>query len=411
MNVYLFAIIAFLIGFYILDMVVEIWNSYRITTKIPEEFQDIYDQEKYSKSRKYLKETTLFGLVQGGVFLILTILFILIGGFNFLDLKIRALEYPDIFTGVIYIIILGFISQLISLPFSYFLTFKIESKYGFNKSTKKVFVMDFIKSNILATIIASIILLVVLGFFEYFPTNGWLIVWGALTLIQFILIYITPTLIMPIFNKFTPLEDSDLKKEVENFAKKHQFNIKGIYTMDGSKRSTKANAFFTGFGKQKRIVLFDTLIDKNTIKELLAVLAHEIGHYKMRHIHQGMIMSILTTGLMLFLLSFFLDNKNISDAFKMDNVSIYTSIVFFGFLFRPLEGILSVFNNIVSRKNEFAADRFSKNTTNDPESLISGLKKLSVDSFANLTPAKIKVFMDYSHPPVTERIKALRKNK
>ena len=409
MNIYLLAIIIFLIGFYILDAVVEIWNSYRITTNIPEEFQDVYDQEKYTKSQEYLKETTRFGLFQGGGFLILTIIFILIGGFNFLDLKIRALSYPDIFTGVIYILILVFISQLISLPFSYFSTFKIESKYGFNKSTKKIFVMDFIKSSILGTVIASVILLVVLGFFEYYPNNGWLIVWAALTLIQFILIYIAPTLIMPIFNKFTPLEDGDLKNEVENFATKHQFNIEGIYTMDGSKRSTKANAFFTGFGKQKRIVLFDTLIDTNTSKELLAVLAHEIGHYKMKHIHQGVIMSILTTGLMLFLLSFFLDNKNIADAFKMDNVSIYTSIVFFGFLFRPLEEILSIFNNLISRKNEFAADTFSKETTNDPESLISGLKKLSVESLSNLTPIKFKVFMDYSHPPVIERIKALRK--
>lgn len=409
MNIYLLAIIVFLVGFYILDAVVEIWNSYRITTNIPEEFQDVYDQEKYTKSQEYLKETTRFGLFQGGGFLILTIIFILIGGFNFLDLKIRALSYPDIFTGVIYILILVFISQLISLPFSYFSTFKIESKYGFNKSTKKIFVMDFIKSSILGTVIASVILLVVLGFFEYYPNNGWLIVWAALTLIQFILIYIAPTLIMPIFNKFTPLEDGDLKNEVENFATKHQFNIEGIYTMDGSKRSTKANAFFTGFGKQKRIVLFDTLIDTNTSKELLAVLAHEIGHYKMKHIHQGVIMSILTTGLMLFLLSFFLDNKNIADAFKMDNVSIYTSIVFFGFLFRPLEEILSVFNNLISRKNEFAADTFSKETTNDPESLISGLKKLSVESLSNLTPIKFKVFMDYSHPPVIERIKALRK--
>ena len=408
MNIYLLVIIVFLVGFYILDAVVEIWNSYRITSNIPEEFQDVYDQEKYTKSQEYLKETTRFGLFQGGGFLILTIIFILIGGFNFLDLKIRALSYPDIFTGVIYILILVFISQLISLPFSYFSTFKIESKYGFNKSTKKIFVMDFIKSSILGTVIASVILLVVLGFFEYYPNNGWLIVWAALTLIQFILIYIAPTLIMPIFNKFTPLEDGDLKNEVENFATKHQFNIEGIYTMDGSKRSTKANAFFTGFGKQKRIVLFDTLIDTNTSKELLAVLAHEIGHYKMKHIHQGVIMSILTTGLMLFLLSFFLDNKNIADAFKMDNVSIYTSIVFFGFLFRPLEEILSVFNNLISRKNEFAADTFSKETTNDPESLVSGLKKLSVESLSNLTPIRFKVIMDYSHPPVIERIKALR---
>ena len=261
----------------------------------------------------------------------------------------------------------------------------------------------------MGTIIASVILLVVLGFFEYFPTNGWIIVWGALILIQFILVYIAPTLIMPIFNKFSPLEDGDLKKEVENFAEKHQFNIKGIYTMDGSKRSTKANAFFTGFGKQKRIVLFDTLIEKNTTKELLAILAHEIGHYKMKHIHQGLLMSIITTGLMLFLLSFFLNNKNIADAFKMENVSVYTSIVFFGFLFRPLEEILSILNNFISRKNEFAADIFSRNTTNDPESLISGLKKLSVESLSNLTPVKFKVFIDYSHPPVIERINELRK--
>tara|TARA_A100001037_G_scaffold80561_2_gene72626 strand:+ start:50224 stop:51453 length:1230 start_codon:yes stop_codon:yes gene_type:complete len=409
MNIYLIVILTFLVGFYILNLLVELWNSYQITTNIPDEFQDVYDQEKYAKSQEYLKETTIFGLLQGGVFLCLTILFILIGGFNYLDLKIRALSYPDIFTGIIYILLLGFISQIITLPFAYYSTFKIESKFGFNKSTKKVFFADILKSTVLGTIIASVILLVVLGFFEYFPTNGWIIVWGALILIQFILVYIAPTLIMPIFNKFSPLEDGDLKKEVENFAEKHQFNIKGIYTMDGSKRSTKANAFFTGFGKQKRIVLFDTLIEKNTTKELLAILAHEIGHYKMKHIHQGLLMSIITTGLMLFLLSFFLNNKNIADAFKMENVSVYTSIVFFGFLFRPLEEILSILNNFISRKNEFAADIFSRNTTNDPESLISGLKKLSVESLSNLTPVKFKVFIDYSHPPVIERINELRK--
>ncbi len=409
MNIYLIVILTFLVGFYILNLLVELWNSYQITTNIPDEFQDVYDQEKYAKSQEYLKETTIFGLLQGGVFLCLTILFILIGGFNYLDLKIRALSYPDIFTGIIYILLLGFISQIITLPFAYYSTFKIESKFGFNKSTKKVFFADILKSTVLGTIIASVILLVVLGFFEYFPTNGWIIVWAALILIQFILVYIAPTLIMPIFNKFSPLEDGDLKKEVENFAEKHQFNIKGIYTMDGSKRSTKANAFFTGFGKQKRIVLFDTLIEKNTTKELLAILAHEIGHYKMKHIHQGLLMSIITTGLMLFLLSFFLNNKNIADAFKMENVSVYTSIVFFGFLFRPLEEILSILNNFISRKNEFAADIFSRNTTNDPESLISGLKKLSVESLSNLTPVKFKVFIDYSHPPVIERINELRK--
>jgi STE24 endopeptidase len=221
--------------------------------------------------------------------------------------------------------------------------------------------------------------------------------------------FLVPVVIMPIFNKFTPIKDCELKTTLEEYAKKENFKLKGIFTMDGSKRSTKSNAFFTGFGKFRRIVLFDTLIEKHSIDELVSILAHEIGHYKKKHILVHLVISIITSGIMFFILSFFLNNPGLFTAFKMEHTSIYASLLFFGFLYAPIEMITSIFSNILSRKNEYQADEYSVKTYKKPYAMILALKKLSVDNLSNLTPHPFKVFLSYSHPPVLERIKLIRK--
>jgi STE24 endopeptidase len=227
-------------------------------------------------------------------------------------------------------------------------------------------------------------------------------------IIQLFLSFIAPVVIMPIFNKFYPLEESELKSTLEEYARAQRFKIKGVFKMDASKRSSKSNAFFTGFGKFRRIVLFDTLIAKHTVDELVSVLAHEMGHYKKKHIITSMIISILTTGLMFFILSLFLNNTGLFAAFKMENTSLYASLLFFGFLYAPIEMVLAIFGNMLSRRHEYAADAYAATTYRKPEAMIAALKKLSVDNLSNLTPHSLKVFLSYSHPPVLERIKALR---
>ncbi|RAP31697.1 peptidase M48 [Candidatus Marinamargulisbacteria bacterium SCGC AG-343-D04] len=408
MNTYFYIIIGILIFFYLFDTLIDILNVRHISTTIPNEFKNVFDTEKYKKSQEYLKANTSFKLLENTLSFGVIIAFITLGGFNGLDLFIREFNLTSIQTGIIYIFSLGLGMQIIGLPFSWVHTFVIEEKFGFNKSTQKTFFLDLLKGILLGGIIGSIILFLVLWFFESFPTTGWIIAWGAVTAIQLILMYIAPTFIMPLFNKFTPLEEGELKTAVENYAKEHKFGLKGLYTMDGSKRSTKSNAFFTGFGNNRRIVLFDTLIEKHTTDELLVILAHEMGHYKKHHIFQTLLLSIISSAAMFYILSFFLNNPDIAAAFKMQNISIYSSIVFFGFLFKPVEEALSIFGNILSRKNEFEADKYAKDTTNKEEALISGLKKLSADNLSNLTPHPLKVFITYSHPPLLDRIKALR---
>ena len=299
--------------------------------------------------------------------------------------------------------------QLINIPFSVFHTFVIEEKYGFNKTTVKTFILDIIKGIILGVVIGGIAFSAIVWFFIKARTMAWIYCWGALTLFGLFLRFIAPVVIMPIFNKFIPLEDGELKTTLKNYANEQNFKMKGVFKIDGSRRSTKSNAFFTGFGRFRRIALFDTLIEKHTTDELVSVLAHEIGHYKKKHIIKSMIMSIVTTGLMFYILSLFLNNEGLFNAFKMENISVYASLVFFGFLYTPINMIFSVIGSVISRRHEYEADRFALTTYKKPEASINALKKLSMDNLSNLTPHPLKVFLDYSHPPVLQRIKAIRR--
>lgn len=409
MNVYLLFILAILIGSYLLEVVVEILNIKYLKTDLPEEFVGYYDADNYKKSQQYLKDYTRFGIITDTFFTALTISFILFGGFNFVDAFARGFNLGSIPTGLIFAGILLFVSQIIHIPFSAYATFVIEEKYGFNRTTVKTFFADILKSWLLMAIIGGTVFSIVLWFFEKTGAWAWLYCWGVLIVIQIFLSYIAPVVIMPMFNKFYPLEAGELKSTIEEYARDQKFKIKGVFKMDASKRSTKSNAFFTGFGKFRRIVLFDTLIEKHTVDELVSVLAHEMGHYKKKHIIASLLISILTTGLMFFILSRFLNNPGLFAAFKMEQISIYASLLFFGFLYAPIETVLGIFGNMLSRRHEYAADSYAAATYGKPEALIVALKKLSVNNLSNLTPHPLKVFLSYSHPPILQRIQALRK--
>ena len=411
MNIYGAIILATLLASYLLDLITEIINLKALREELPEEFADVYDREKYRKSQAYTRERTRFGLLTSSFGLLVTLVFWFAGGFNYLDEIVRSWSLGPIWTGLLYIGILILARSAISLPFSIYSTFAIEERYGFNKTTPKTFILDLIKGTALGIVIGGAVLAGVLYFFEYAGPYAWLYCWIAVTLFSLVMQFIAPTWIMPLFNKFTPLEEGDLRSAIMDYARSVKYPLENLFVMDGSKRSAKSNAFFTGFGKHKRIALFDTLIENQTVSEIVAVLAHEIGHFKKKHILQSMVIGILHTGVMFYLLSIFLSHQGLFEAFYMENAAatpIYAGLIFFGMLFSPIEMILSVFMQIFSRKNEFEADRYAAETTGDPESMVSALKKLSAHNLSNLTPHPLYVFLNYSHPPVLERIRAIR---
>ena len=408
MNVYAIVILATLCLDFFLSLVSDILNLRHLSPELPGEFQDVFDGEKYQKSQKYTRVNTRFGWITSTFSLILTLLFWFLGGFNSLDTLIRSWQLHPIWNGLLFVGILTVARSLISLPFSIYGTFVIEERFGFNKTTPGTFILDLIKVFFLSILIGGPLFAGVLAFFQYAGSMAWIYCWIVTTVFTLFLQFIAPTWIMPLFNKFTPLEEGELKEKILNYAKKVNYSLSGLFIMDGSKRSAKSNAFFTGFGKNKRIALFDTLIEKHSVSELVAVLAHEIGHYKKKHIITGMLISIGHMGLMFFLISLFISKQGLFDAFFMENMSIYAGMLFFGMLFSPVEMILSIFMNLFSRHNEYQADQYAAETTEQPEAMISALKKLSAHNLSNLTPHPLYVFLNYSHPPVLKRIKTLR---
>ncbi|MFH1619945.1 MAG: M48 family metallopeptidase [bacterium] len=405
--VYLAIVLAVLAGDYLLEVAVEKLNLSRISTMLPEEFKGFYDPGRYEKSQEYIKDNTKFGLVTGTVLLVLTLAFILLGGFNLFDRFARSFGLGNLLTGLVFAFSLKFLSDIASIPFSAWHTFVIEEKYGFNRTTIRTFAADTLKSWFLALLIGGPVFMLVVWFFERTGPSAWLGCWLAVSAAQLLLIFAAPVLIMPFFNKFEPLTDGELRKTIESYASAQNFRMRGVYTMDGSRRSTKSNAFFTGFGKFRRIVLFDTLIARHGVDELVAILAHEMGHYKKRHVLKSIVISALSTGLMFYVLSLFIKNQGLSTAFGMENLSVYSSLILFAFLYSPVSTALGIAGNWLSRRHEYQADLYAVSTFGKPQALAVALKKLSVDNLSNLTPHPLKVFLEYSHPPVLERIKAL----
>ena len=409
MNVYLVIILIILIGEYFLDLIVENLNVRRASPVLPQEFAAYYDADKYKKSQDYLKENTRFKLIKSGFFTSVILAFILTGGFNFADRLARSFNLGPILTGLIFAGMLMLALRLLGTPFSVYRTFVIEEKYGFNRTNAKTFLLDILKSLILGAVIGGIVFSAVLWFFAGAGSRAWVYCWIGVTLFQFFLIFIAPVVILPLFNKFVPLEDGELKQAIERYAAGENFKVKGVFKIDASRRSTKSNAFFTGFGRYRRIALFDTLIARHSVDELVSVLAHEIGHYKKRHIVKNMAMSIISTGFMFFILSLFINNKGLFSAFKMEETSIYASIVFFGFLYVPISMGFSVLSNFLSRRYEYEADAYAISTYGKADAFVTALKKMSVDNLSNLTPHSLKVFLHYSHPPILKRIQAIYK--
>ena len=392
---------------FILNLAADRLNLKHLRSELPQAFEGVYDPQRYRKSQQYLRVNTQFGWITSTFNLCLILVFWFAGGFPFLDKWVRTFELGPVLSCLVYMGVLMLLKAALALPFSVYATFVIEERFGFNKTTLQTYVMDLLKGLILALLLGTPLLAAVLAFFEYAGPNAWWYCWIGVTLYMLVVQFIAPTWIMPLFNKFTPLEEGELKSAILSYANSIDFPLENVDQMDGSRRSTKSNAFFTGFGKHKRIVLFDTLMKQHSVNELVAVLAHEMGHYKKRHIRQSLILGILQTGLMLFLLSQFITYQGLFDAFYMPQQSIYAGMIFFAMLYAPIDFFIGILMQVLSRKNETVADQFAAETTKDPVAMVDALKKLSVHNLSNLTPHPFYVFLNYSHPPVLKRIQLL----
>ncbi|MFP4605293.1 MAG: M48 family metallopeptidase [Bacteroidales bacterium] len=402
-----YIIIAIIIADYLLDRYLEFLNSKYRNIPLPEELKGVYDEGRYRKSQNYEAENQRFAFYTSSFNLLLIILFLSFEGFAFVnDVAHSVTEHyllvPFVFFGILFLAL-----DIINLPFSLYATFVIEEKYGFNKTTPRTFFMDKIKGYILTAILGGGILLLIVWFYQQTGNKFWLYAWGIVIVFSLLLTMFYTYLILPLFNKLTPLEEGDLKSKIVNFSKKVGFRLKDIFVMDGSKRSTKANAFFSGLGKKKRIVLFDTLINELKNNEILAVLAHEIGHYKKKHTLVNFAISVIQTGLTLFILSLLIDNPLLSNALGISEPSFHISLIAFSLLYSPISTILGIGTNYISRKNEYTADEFAKQNGLG-NSLIEALKKLSSKNLSNLTPHPSYVFINYSHPALLQRIRYLQ---
>ena len=390
------------------------WLADRLNLKAmpespPAALQSFLNRRDYQRSKAYQRATTRFGWLSEGTLLAAVLVFWFAGGFPALDAWVRSLGRGPIVSGLVFIGTLAALRFLLALPFGIYRTFGIEERFGFNRTSRATFLADRIKGLILACLLGAPLLAGVLYFFQAAGPLAWLYSWVAVATTMMIMQYLAPTLILPLFNRFEPLDDAQLESAIRRYAEGIDFPLQNIFVMDGSKRSGKGNAFFTGFGRQKRIVLFDTLIRQHDREELVAILAHEMGHYKKHHVLMGMAAGILQTGLMFYLLSLCIGQPMLFEAFFMPQPSIYAGIVFFGLLFAPVELVSGVLGMMLSRRNEHSADRFAVETSGKGEALAAALKKLTVHNLANPAPHPFYVFLNYSHPPVLQRIRAIRR--
>jgi STE24 endopeptidase len=409
MNVYGIIILVTLLLDYVLHLVADIYNLRALRPDLPAASGSIYDAEAYRQSQAYTRMQTRFAWVSAMCMLVVTLLFWFLGGFNAMDQAIRSWGWGPLWTGLAYMGLLMLSRMLLSLPFRVYATFVIEERFGFNRTTAITFIQDMLKGLALAGLLGVPLLAGILAFLQYAGPYAWVYCWVATTLFLLGVQFIAPTWIMPLFNTFQPLDPGPLREALLAYARRINFPLQDVYVIDGSRRSSKSNAFFTGFGKHKRVALFDTLIAQLTHPELVAVLAHEIGHYKKKHILQGLLLSIVHMGVVFFLLSIFLQHQGLFEAFYMQQPSVYAGLIFFGLLYMPLELLLSIGRHIFSRHHEYAADRFAVETFGQPEAMAQALQKLSVQNLSNLTPHPFYVFLHYSHPPVLERIQAIRR--
>ena len=393
---------------FIADTFINYLNSKHFNDSIPKELDDVYNKEEYLKSQAYKKVNYKFSLLSSTFSIVTTLLFFLLDGFAYVDNLARFYSNNPILITLIFFGIILFASDILATPFSYYKTFVIEEKFGFNKTSKKIFIIDKIKGWLMMLVIGGLILALITWFYLITTSNFWLYTWALISFFALFMNLFYSKLIVPIFNKQTPLEEGELKIAIENFAKKIGFKLDNVFVIDGSKRSTKANAYFSGFGTQKRITLYDTLINDLEIDEIVAVLAHEVGHYKRKHIIYNLLLSITLTGFTLYILSLLIGNQLLSQALGVENASFHIGLIAFSILYSPISEITGLFMNSLSRKFEYQADNYAKENFNST-ALITSLKKLSKNSLSNLTPHPLYVKIHYSHPTLLQRILNLKK--
>lgn len=395
----------------VIDFLFEKYLDYLNTTtmseKLPYEVKGIYDEEKYRKQQAYQKENNRFGLISGTFSFLITLAMFVFFGFALVNGWAWDFTTNAIIAALIFFGILMFASDVLQTPFSVYDTFVIEEKYGFNKTTPKTFILDKIKGWLVGALIGGGLLALIIFIYQKTQNMFWIYAWLVVTAFTIFMAMFYSNLIVPLFNKQTPLEEGELRDAIQKFSEKVGFKLDNIFVINGSKRSTKANAYFTGLGAKKRIVLYDTLINDLETEELVAVLAHEIGHYKKKHVIQGLLISIIQTGIVLFIFSLLIDSPALSRALGVDEPNFHIGLVAFGILYSPVSFALGIFMNMLSRKNEYQADEFAA-VNYKPEALASALKKLSITNLSNLTPHKTYVFFNYSHPTLLQRLAFLK---
>ena len=403
---WLYIIISLVVFNYIFSTVLNFINNKYWKDEIPPIMQDYYKKDNYIKAKKYAKEKGQINLISSTLSTLITLLFLILKGYGYLNLLISNYYEIPFLQSSMFFLSLFVLSDLISIPFSCYNTFVIEEKYGFNKMTVKTFILDKIKSYLLTIILGGALLYGALILVNILENGFWLFLWLSLSILMLLINMFYADIIVPIFNKLKPLESGSLREKIEQYSQKVGYSLKNIYVIDGSKRSSKANAFFSGLGPRKTIALYDTLIANHTEEELVAVLAHEVGHYKKKHIVTSLILTILQLGLMSYLLEICLKQNEISEALGGNEPVFHLGLLAFTILYSPIGTILSVLMNINSRKNEFEADNYAKETYSG-DSLSLALKKLSVDNLSNLYPHPFYTFLHYSHPPLLHRLEAL----
>lgn len=401
-----YIIIGIIIIEFIIDKVLDALNAKHYNDPVPDELKDVYNEEEYKKSQLYKKTNYRFSIVTSTFSLLLTLAFFFLDGFNYVDTIARSYSDNAIVIALLFFGIIMIGSSIIMFPFSYYHTFVIEEKFGFNKTTKKTFFIDKVKGLVLSAVLGGGILALIIWFYGLTNENFWLYAWGAVAVFTIFMNMFYTKLIVPLFNKQTPLSEGELRTQIENYASTVGFNLDKIFVIDGSKRSTKANAYFSGFGSQKQVTLYDTLINDLENDEIVAVLAHEVGHYKRKHIIFNLVSSVLMTGITLFILSLFINIPEISLAIGVTIPSFHAGLIAFGILYSPISAITGFIMNFISRKFEYQADNYAKMTFSE-KPLINSLKKLTKNSLSNLTPHPAYVFVHYSHPTLLQRIKNL----
>lgn len=401
-------IVVFLCLDFMLERVLESLNSKHMSPVLPDSLKGIYDEKEYSRFQSYKRENGRLDCWSSGVGFGVMIVFLVAGGFGWYNSWVVSLTDSVVWQTIFFVMGLSVASTVLDIPFDYYATFRIEEKYGFNKTTRRVYWLDAVKELFLSLVLGGVLLALVVWFYTWAGTYFWLYAWGAVTLFSVFMAMFYSQLIVPLFNKQTPLQEGSLRDKIQDFREKVGFKLDNIYVIDGSKRSTKANAYFTGLGPKKRVVLYDTLIDELTEEEIVAVLAHEVGHYKKRHTLRSMVVSVIQMGVLFWLFSLCVNNAALSEALGGDRAYFQLGLIAFAILYSPVNLILGIGMNVWSRSNEYEADAFAARYY-EGDNLVSGLKKISVKSLSNLTPHPLYEYIYYSHPSLLKRIDAIKR--